>query len=176
MEKKFKCGDCDYETDKSSNLQRHKKRHELSVQESNIEAEEWLRTDPGDLNELLGEGITCSSKVDSDDTASSSSEDRDETRMPTLDPTVRKPTIPDPVCNPKQKGAEKRTAAKPSIRDQLKDQLKHMPYMAPKIRRPPKIQILESSGSSVIGQETPQPQLDPPTVPKQSAEVRSIGF
>ena len=25
MERKFKCGDCDYETDKSSNLQRRKK-------------------------------------------------------------------------------------------------------------------------------------------------------
>ena len=106
MEKRFLCSklDCNYATNKSSNLSRHLKRHSDSIATVSQSDGEWRRSDPGNLSDVLGD---VSADVSGDE---SDTEDRGndadirviEATVP-VDPTMRKRTAPSPVYNPKRR-------------------------------------------------------------------------
>ncbi|KAK3103800.1 hypothetical protein FSP39_021992 [Pinctada imbricata] len=105
MEKRFLCSkpDCNYATNKSSNLSRHLKRHSDSDATVPQSDGEWRRSDPGNLSDVIGD---VSADVSGDE---SDTEDRGndadirviEATVP-ADPTMRKRTAPTPVYYPKR--------------------------------------------------------------------------
>ncbi|MEW8545664.1 MAG: C2H2-type zinc finger protein [Candidatus Thiodiazotropha sp.] len=193
MEKRFKCDECSYETDKSSNLMRHKDRLHSRVQkmkeqmestvgqekdelqESESDKEDWEKSDPGDLSDIIGEAKELS------DSESSTGDKEDGKYKPdeisTPDPTVRVPTEPKPVFTPKKTLSVNNSA---SLRDRLKRKWRLAPFKVPRIQRP----VIKHSGGKNLPAATatsllPQTEASmnkiPPTVPKQSGEKISRG-
>ena len=121
MERRLKCDECKYETEKSSNLTRHKDRLHSKVQKvkqqmegtvsqekkeqqvADSDKEEWEKSDPGDLSDIIGETKELS---DSDSSSDAKEEDKNKPdvieKVSTPNPTVRVPTAPKPVFTPKK--------------------------------------------------------------------------
>lgn len=175
MEMALKCDQCDYVTNKSGNLQRHKKRHsvskELKGDQHKDDQEEWLRSDPGSLDNILGEfesDASPSSVGHKDSESSSSSSDEDENKT---DPTVRKQTTPGPVFAPKRKFSEQ--ISDKSAKELVKSKWESGPQKVPKISHPPQFrQPVLKDHSISFGTEPVKVVV--PIVPEKNAERISI--
>ena len=205
MEKALKCDHCDYVTDKSGNLYRHKKRHNVTQEKQQGEAQTanqncveevagpskstedkvvpsksdpqnnddddiaWLRSDPGSLDEILGDENSSSSTSEQEASLSPSSDSSDEDEdkndedktpeteelsMPEkvveessmLDPTIRVHTAPRPVYTPKRKMMSVKSAKKINVRELIQKRWKMGPLKVPKVPKanqpkPPKAKI-----------------------------------
>lgn len=174
MERTYKCASYDYATDKNSNLQRHKKRHVVAVSSESTEPrkesteDEWMRSDPGNLEDILGVSLSEQEKSES----SSSSSDESENEEPELDPTIRKPTTPEPVCAPKRKSCEEKQSS--SVKDSIVKQWQSGPQKIAKICRPPQFQPPAMNQVSTL-KDSESSTPTPPKEPKSSVTRVSTG-
>ncbi|KAK3082825.1 hypothetical protein FSP39_006450 [Pinctada imbricata] len=93
LEKLYSCSEvnCTYNTNKLSNLTRHKKKHMKSQSKTQQSDGEWQRTDPGNLSDIVGGASESESDVCEIQNTSNSFESG---RI------VRRPTRPAPVFAP----------------------------------------------------------------------------
>ena len=88
-------------------------------QVADSDKEEWEKSDPGDLSDIIGETKELS---DSDSSSDEKEEDKNKPdvieKVSSPDPTVRVPTVPKPVFTPKK--ALSVNNSSDSLRDKLK--------------------------------------------------------
>ena len=195
MERRLKCDECNYETEKSSNLTRHKDRLHSKVQKvkqqmegtvsqekeeqqvADSDKEEWEKSDPGDLSDIIGETKELSDSDSSSDEKEDKNKPDEIEKVSTPDPTVRVPTAPKPVFTPKK--ALSVNNSSDSLRDKLKLKWRLAPFKVPRIQRPlikhsleNKLPVATTSLSPQLGASL---EKTPPTAPKQSGEKISRG-
>lgn len=213
MEKALKCDHCDYRTEKSGNLKRHMKRHNMKTvmfkdvendkgqeKEEKLESdnEDWEKSDPGNLVELLGESESISKDSSSYETSDSSDNEsidhkkievghkvQEESRKVVVDktektdPTVRIKTNPPPVFTPNKDLSRAKSAKVMSLRDKLKARWRLAPFKVPKVSRPriirPNTPLAKTPSTSKIDSTVQPVDISAYKEPDASVERASIG-
>ncbi len=191
MERRLTCDECAYTTEKSSNLTRHNDRRHSAVQKvkehmtstfvevsDESDKEDWEKSDPGELNGIMGEDEGVS-KGDSDNERSDGSSDEEEQSAAAVDPTARVPTAPKPVLTPRKELSSVQSSTGVSLRDKLKAKWSLAPFKVPKTVRPKIGRLIQMKAAVETESSTSLEQIPkrpvPPKVPDASSVKISTG-